>query len=158
MLRMPLSISTSTSAGSMPGRSARMTKRSDSSLMSTRGAHWLVTTDEASPSLSLKNWLKAWRISSGKAEETGHCDELRIRFLMGLAPLSGCSATRPDTRYLGTPGAGFKAPDMPAADRLCCPPPAPNPEPAMPIQIGDPIPEVVLKHIDDGIQAIDTPT
>ena len=28
----------------------------------------------------------------------------------------------------------------------------------MPIQIGDPIPEVVLKHIDDGIQAIDTPT
>ncbi|AOH37154.1 peroxiredoxin [Luteimonas sp. JM171] len=28
----------------------------------------------------------------------------------------------------------------------------------MPIQVGDPIPEVVLKHIDDGIQAIDTPT
>jgi len=28
----------------------------------------------------------------------------------------------------------------------------------MPIQIGDPIPEVVLKHIDDGIQAVDTPT
>ena len=28
----------------------------------------------------------------------------------------------------------------------------------MPIQIGDPIPEVVLKYIDDGIQAIDTPT
>lgn len=28
----------------------------------------------------------------------------------------------------------------------------------MPIQIGDTIPEVVLKHIDDGVQAIDTPT
>jgi len=28
----------------------------------------------------------------------------------------------------------------------------------MPIQVGDPIPEVVLKHIDDGIQAVDTPT
>ncbi|WP_149193596.1 peroxiredoxin [Luteimonas suaedae] len=28
----------------------------------------------------------------------------------------------------------------------------------MPIQPGDPIPEVVLKHIDDGIQTIDTPT
>ncbi|WP_407351743.1 peroxiredoxin [Luteimonas sp. R10] len=28
----------------------------------------------------------------------------------------------------------------------------------MPIQPGDPIPEVVLKHIDGGIQAIDTPT
>ena len=28
----------------------------------------------------------------------------------------------------------------------------------MHIHIGDPIPEVVLKHIDDGIQAIDTPT
>jgi peroxiredoxin len=28
----------------------------------------------------------------------------------------------------------------------------------MAIQVGDPIPEVVLKHIDDGIQAVDTPT
>lgn len=28
----------------------------------------------------------------------------------------------------------------------------------MAIKVGDPIPEVVLKHIDDGIQAVDTPT
>jgi len=28
----------------------------------------------------------------------------------------------------------------------------------MPIQIGDAIPEVTLKHIDDGVQTIDTPT
>ncbi len=28
----------------------------------------------------------------------------------------------------------------------------------MPIQIGDRIPEVVLKYVDDGVQAIDTPT
>ena len=60
--------------GSTPGTSTRIMKRLSSSRMSTRGAHWLVSTVDWSLSPAPKKRLMTWRKSSGVPNSRFHTD------------------------------------------------------------------------------------